>query len=79
MYFFDRHSPWQRGTNKDTNGLIRQFLPKGTDLSRYSQEQLNGIADLKKGRPRKTLDWSPPQEVYSAWLAKLEESTQTIQ
>ena len=71
VYFCDPHSPWQRGSNENTNGLLRQYFPKGTDLSGYSQEQLDAVADQLNGRPRETLGGRKPIEVYAEHLARL--------
>lgn len=68
VYFCEPASPWQRGSNEDTNGLLRQYFPKGVDLSRQSVEQIEAVADELSNRPRKSLDWQTPTERLAALM-----------
>jgi IS30 family transposase len=68
VFFADPQSPWQRGTNENTNGLLRQYFPKGTDLARWSDEEIQAVANALNSRPRKTLGWKTPAEAFDEQL-----------
>ncbi len=69
VYFCDPRSPWQRGSNENMNGLLRPYMPKGIDISNYSQARLNAIARQLNERPRKTLGFQTPAEMFSSSVA----------
>jgi IS30 family transposase len=78
VYFCDPQSPWQRGTNENTNGLLRQYFPRGTHLARHSADDLAAVAAALNSRPRKTLGWRTPAEALSDYLQSTASATSSM-
>jgi IS30 family transposase len=74
VFFADPQSPWQRGTNENTNGLLRQYFPKGTDIARWSAEEIEAVAHALNTRPRKTLGWKTPAEAFNEYLLLIQQA-----
>lgn len=74
VFFADPHSPWQRGTNENTNGLLRQYFLEGTDLSRWSAREIQAVTNTLNSRPRKTLGWRTPAEALDEYLNSVQQS-----
>jgi IS30 family transposase len=73
VYFCDPQTPWQRGSNENTNGLLRQYFPKGTDLSRWTADEIEAVANTLNNRPRKSLGWRTPAEALDEHLRSIQQ------